>query len=123
MLRASNNGGSKRFGSAVAIDGDALVVGGPFEDGSAVGLDGSQNDDSDASGAIYLFVRAEGDWVQRVYVKASNTGRGDLFGFSATIDGDTIVVGAAGEESASIGVGADPTDDSANFSGAVYVYQ
>ena len=33
-------------------------------------------------------------WAQEAYVKASNSGYGDLFGYSVALDGDTLAVGA-----------------------------
>ncbi|WHZ28188.1 MAG: hypothetical protein OJF51_002986 [Nitrospira sp.] len=60
---------------------------------------------------------------QESYIKASNTGAGDLFGFSVALDGDTLAVGAIGEASNGRGVnsGAE-ADNSARASGAVYVF-
>ena len=58
------------------------------------------------------------------YLKASNTGAGDSFGFSVAIsaDGSTIAVGAMGEDSSSIGVDGDQSNDAAMGSGALYVF-
>ena len=36
---------------------------------------------------------------QQAYLKASNTGAGDEFGFCVAVSGDTVVVGASGEDS------------------------
>ena len=41
-----------------------------------------------------MFVRTGGVWAQQAYLKASNTGAGDYFGYSVAISGDTVVVGA-----------------------------
>jgi hypothetical protein len=60
--------------------------------------------------------------VQQVYLKASNTGASDNFGFSVAISGETIVVGAPFEESSSSGVNQDGSDNSALFAGAAYVF-
>jgi hypothetical protein len=110
-------------GSSVALDGDTMVVGAPFEDGAATGVDGDAADDSATdSGAAYVFVRTGATWTQQAYLKASNTGAGDLFGWSVSVSGDTIVVGAPGEASAATGVDGDGTDDSAAYSGAAYVF-
>ena len=58
------------------------------------------------------------------YVKASNTGANDLFGQSVALsaDGNTLAVGALGEDSNATGVNGDQTNNSASFSGAVYLY-
>jgi hypothetical protein len=61
-------------------------------------------------------------WTQQAYLKASNTGNDDSFGNAVAISGDTIVVGANGESSNATGVGGNQTDNSAFFSGAVYVF-
>ncbi|MGI8956868.1 MAG: FG-GAP repeat protein [Chthoniobacterales bacterium] len=65
---------------------------------------------------------ASDDIAQQAYVKASNTGFFDNFGFSVAISGDTVVVGANGEDSKATGVNGDQTDNSANGAGAAYVF-
>lgn len=55
---------------------------------------------------------------EEAYIKASNPNRGDFFGFAVVVDGDTLVVGAPSEDSAS----ADRDSESATDSGAVYVF-
>ena len=59
---------------------------------------------------------------QQAYVKASNTGAGDQFGYSVAVSGDTMVVGALFEDSAAIGVGGNQADNSATDAGAAYVF-
>ncbi len=79
----------------MAISGDTVVVGAPFEASNATGVNGNQADNSAPySGAAYVFVRSGGVWIQQAYLKASNTGAGDHFGYSVAISGDTVVVGA-----------------------------
>jgi hypothetical protein len=55
-------------------------------------------------------------------VKASNTDANDNFGTSVSIDGNTVAVGAAGEESGASGIGGNQADNSVTGSGAVYVF-
>ncbi len=57
------------------------------------------------------------------YVKASNTGADDAFGFAVAIsgDGDTLAVGAPGEDSSADGIGG-AQGSGANESGAAYVF-
>jgi hypothetical protein len=56
-LKASNTDAEDRFGSAVAISGDTIVVGATGEASSATGVNGNQADNSAAqSGAAYVFV-------------------------------------------------------------------
>ena len=58
---------------------------------------------------------------QQAYLKASNTDASDLFGYSVAVSGDTVVVGAIGEDSSGIGIGGNGADNSAAYAGAVYV--
>jgi len=118
-LKASNSQGGDQFGHTVAIQGGWAVVGAPFEDSSATGLDADASlDDADAAGAVYVFERSSASWQQTAYLKTSNTGEGDRFGWELAIADGTLVVGARGEDSAS----SDPTDNTADDAGAVYVY-
>ena len=72
-------------------------------------------------------VCSEKIWIQDAYLKASNAGSGDLFGYSVAVDGDIIVVGAISEDSNYSGIdntdGSASTDDSVSSSGAVYVFK
>ena len=81
-VKASNTGAGDSFGSSVAVDGDTVVVGAPFEDSSSTGVGGLDNDSASGSGAAYVFTRTGTTWSQQAYVKASNTGTGDVFGSS-----------------------------------------
>ena len=123
-LKASNTGSTDQFGWNVTLDGDTLAVGAPGEASSATGVGGNQLDNSaDLSGAVYVFERSGGSWSQTAYLKASNTGSTDQFGYSVALDGDTLAVGALGEDSRATGVGGDQLDNSAATSGAVYVFE
>jgi len=126
-VKASNTGANDGFGYSVALsaDGSTLAVGAPDEDGATTGIDGDQADDSaDSAGAAYVFARSGTSWDQQAYVKASNTGAGDLFGASVALsaDGSILAVGAEGEDSAATGVGGDQADDAAGLAGAVYTF-
>jgi hypothetical protein len=122
-LKASNTGIGDNFGQSVALSGDTLVVGANLEDSNATGVDGNEGDNSSSSsGAAYVFVRSGSTWTQQAYLKASNTGSSDRFGFSVAVSGNTVVVGAPEEDSNSTGVNANQTDNSASSSGAAYVY-
>ncbi|OWY70172.1 hypothetical protein B7486_17095 [cyanobacterium TDX16] len=59
---------------------------------------------------------------QQAYIKASNTGIGDVFGNSVAISGNTLVVGAYQEASNATGVNGNQADNSASGAGAVYVF-
>lgn len=122
-LKASNTETTDEFGFSVAVSGDTAVVGAIREDSGATGVNGNQNDESeDDSGAVYVFVRSGGTWSQQAYLKASNTEELDVFGWSVAISGDTVVVGARGEDSNATGVNGDQSNNGANDSGAAYVF-
>jgi hypothetical protein len=122
-IKASNTGDFDRFGASVAIEGDTLVVGANSEQSSATGVNGNQNNNSVfGAGAAYVFVRSGSTWTQQAYLKASNTQSSDSFGDSVAIDGDTIAVGATGEDSSATGVNGDQASNGAMSSGAVYVF-
>jgi hypothetical protein len=61
----------------------------------------------------------------QAYIKASNTGSGDLFGraIALSADGSTLAVGALAEDSASTGIGGNQTSNTLSSSGAVYVFR
>ena len=113
------------FGFSLALDGDTLAVGSHTEDGVSSGVNGDQTLDPDTSkstGAVYVFVRDGEQWRQDAYLKASNPDAFDIFGFRVALDNNTLVVGAAGEDSGSAGVNADQSDNSASLTGAAYVF-
>lgn len=122
-LKASNTEGDKEFGRNVAVSGNIVAVGVPLEGSYVTGIDGVQAVDGTYSGAVYLYERTDGVWSQEAYLKASNTAGWDQFGGDVAVSGDTVVVGASGEDSRATGVNGDETDNSAGSSGAVYVFR
>ena len=126
-LKASNTGRFDNFGGAISLsaDGNTLAVGANVEDSTATGINGDQNNDLvGQSGAVYVFVRSAGLWQQQAYVKANNTGNGDSFGeaVSLSADGNTLAVGAPGDDSAATGINGEQHGNSAGGSGAVHVF-
>lgn len=122
-LKASNTGSGDHFGHAVAIDADTIIVGAEAERSDANGIDGNQTDNNvENAGAAYIFTRTGTNWSQQAYVKASNSGTNDYFGWSLAISGNTAIVGAYGESSAAMGVNGNQSDDSALLAGAAYVF-
>lgn len=126
-VKASNTDANDRFGQAVALssDGNTLAAAAQNEASSARGIDGNQADNSATNaGAVYLFSRAGGTWSQQAYVKASNTEIDDGFGVAIALshDGNTLAVGATGEDGNAKGVGGDQTDNSERIAGAAYVF-
>jgi trimeric autotransporter adhesin len=126
-VKASNAQAEDAFGWSVALsgDGNTLAVGAEREDGGSPGVGGDEDDDSATNaGAVYVFVRSGiGAWSQQAYVKASNPGPNDGFGYTVALseNGNTLAVGAPREASSATGINGDQTDDSAVGAGAVYV--
>jgi hypothetical protein len=123
-VKASNTQSFDEFGTTVALSGDTLAVSaGLFEASCATGINGNQTDNNcGGAGAVYVFTRTQGTWSQQAYVKASNTNPGDQFGFSLALQGDTLAVGAIGEDSCAVGINGDQANDGCFESGAVYVF-
>lgn len=127
-IKASNTANHDQFGYSVALasDSSTLAVGARGEDSSATGINKNQNDNSATNaGAVYIFTRnAIGAWVQQAYIKASNTDNHDQFGYSVVLagDGNTLAVGASGEDSNSNGINGEMDDNFASGAGAVYVF-
>ncbi len=119
-LKASNTGAGDGFGFSVAVSGDTVVVGAPFEESSTTGVNSTPNESTVNSGATYVFTRSGTTWSQQAYLKASTTG-GDLFGYSAAVSGDTLIIGAPYEDSGTTGVNSAP-DNKVWNSGAAYVF-
>jgi hypothetical protein len=122
-LKASNTEKLDTFGTALSLYGDTLVVGAGYEDSHANGVNGNQADNSAPdAGAVYVFTRSGTTWSQQAYLKASNSGAADLFGYAVSLSEDTLIVGAFVEASQATGVDGDQTDDSAFAAGAAYVF-
>ncbi|KAA3664244.1 MAG: integrin [Chloroflexi bacterium] len=122
-LKAPNTDADDRFGRSVDISGDTVVVGAIWEDSNATGVNGDESNNSvDSAGAAYVFIRNGSVWSQEAYLKASNTGFHDYFGYSVGISGDTVVVGAPQEDSSATGVNGDGSDNFAATAGAAYIF-
>ena len=123
-LKASSTESNDQFGWSVALSGDTLAVGAVVEDSNATGVNGDESNNlAGGSGAVYVFTRdVNNQWSQKAYLKASNTGAADLFGYRVSLSGDTLAVGAVGEDSNATGVNGDQSNNFAVSSGAVYVF-
>jgi hypothetical protein len=111
-----------------------MAVAAYYEASAGTGINGNQNDRSiTEAGAVYIFTRTGNTWSQQAYIKASNTGtaavgdgfaEGDQFGYSIALssDGNTLAVGAIGEDSNATGIDGNQADNSATGSGAAYVF-
>ena len=102
-LTASDATAYDYFGSSVGISGDSVVVGARYDDDG-----GSQ------SGSAYLFTKPGSGWAttstHAAKLTASDPSINDRLGHSVGISGDTVVVGAYGDD----GIGSD--------SGSAYVF-
>ncbi|NQZ02729.1 MAG: hypothetical protein HRT45_18860, partial [Bdellovibrionales bacterium] len=130
-LKADNGDSSDKFGQTVAIDRDTVAISTNSEDsnlttiqnGTSVTLD---NNLATNSGAVYVYKRNAGIWEQQAYIKAANSEASDFFGEQLSLQGDTLVVSAIGEDS---GLGeiingtTASSDNSVSSSGSVYVYK
>jgi hypothetical protein len=120
-LRAGNPGLDDQFGNSVAVSGDTLVVGSFREDSSTTGVNSTPNESALAAGAAYVFRRNGTNWSQQAYLKPDQINAGDGFGISVAVSGDTVMVGAPGEDSSTTGGNSTP-NESAPFAGAAYVF-
>ena len=108
-LKASNALAGDDLGRSIALDVDTLVVGADGEDTNATN-----------SGAAYVFFNNSG-WSEQGFLKASNPGAGDYFGYSVTVTGDTLAVGASDEDGDASSTANSP-NDLATDAGAAYVF-
>ncbi len=126
-IKASNAEADDRFGYSIALsdDGNTLAVGAYQEDSNATGIGGNQADNSSTeAGAVYVFTRSGTTWTQQAYIKASNAGDLDTFGYAVALNdnGNTLAVDAIDEASNATGINGDEADNSATSAGAVYVF-
>ncbi|MGI9455354.1 MAG: hypothetical protein ACR2NU_02265 [Aeoliella sp.] len=82
-LTASNSAGYDRFGLSVSLSGNTALIGSHADD------DRGRN-----SGSAYIFTRVNGVWTEQKKLTASDGAKGDQFGHSVSISGNTAVVGA-----------------------------
>ena len=88
VLTAPDGAADDLFGRSVAIDGDTAVVGAYFDD---VGANSNQ-------GSARVFVRSGSIWTQQATLTGPDGAADDLIGYSVAIDGETVVVGALGDD-------------------------
>ena len=87
------------FGGSLCISGDTALIGVSGDNGQG-----------DSSGSAYVFVRSEGVWTEQAKLTASDGAAGDFFGSSVSLNGDTALIGAKGD------------DGNRNLSGSAYVF-
>jgi len=129
ILKASNSNADDQFGNVVDIDNNTIVVWAEREASNQKtitnGTGASSNNSNVYSGAVYVYTRSGTSWSQQSYIKSSNNDANDNFGYSMSIDGDTLAVSAQGEDSNQNTITNGSTssnDNSAANSGAVYIY-
>jgi hypothetical protein len=113
------------FGLALTPDGTALAIAARGDSSGGTGIDADATQGAaPTAGAVHLYSLAGTQFAHTRYLKATNTGSGDLFGgvVDMAADGRTIAVGAAAESSAASGIGGDQADNSVVGRGAVYLY-
>jgi FG-GAP repeat protein len=124
-IKATNPGQIDNFGAAVALDGDVLAVGAPFEDSAAIGVDpigGGADSDAQNAGAAYTYRRTGTSWARESYIKPSLSTHDSLFGTAIALSGDTLAIGAPGEASSARGIDGNQSDASMMNAGAAYVF-
>ena len=84
-LMPPDAGAGDWFGASVAVSGDTAVIGAYYDDSPA----------HTNQGSAYVYVREAGAWNERAKLTATDGAASDLFGMSVSIDGDTVVAGAA----------------------------
>ena len=98
-ITASDGATKDYFGKSVSIDGDTAIIGayGDVDLGSS-------------SGSAYIFIRSGTTWILQQKLTPSDGVPGDNFGKSVSLNGDTAIIGADGD------------DDHGAFTGSAYVF-
>jgi hypothetical protein len=101
-LTTSEGAAGDGFGISVAVSGDTVVVGAPYDD---IGAKSNQ-------GSAYVFVKPGSGWATTssyvVKLIVATGAADDYFGYCVAMSGDTVVVGAYGYQSSE---------------GAIYVFE
>lgn len=97
-LTADDAGEDDRFGESVSIAGNIIVVGAHHDDLGAF----------EDAGSAFVFNATTGQ--QLLWLTADDAADSDWFGYSVSISGNTVVIGARGD------------DDKGNESGAAYLF-
>lgn len=81
-----------RLAQSISLVGDTALVG-VANDDTAGGID---------AGSVYIFTRTAGLWTQQTRLTASDGAAGDLFGFSVSLSGTSVLVGAYSDDRPSL---------------------
>jgi hypothetical protein len=88
ILRPKSPVASSMFGSSVRVRGNVLLV--------------AAEQEANGQGAVYVFMRRNGAWVEQQRLAGDPPADNTNFGFDLTIRGETIVIGAPGAAVASL---------------------
>lgn len=120
-IKASNPQPDAKLGFGSPLTGQTLVL---SRDGNTMAV--AAPEENSGAGAVYVFTRPGADkpWKQEAVLKAPNTDPYDSFGFSLALNasGNTLAVTATREDSNARGINGNQMDNSAEDSGAVYVF-
>jgi len=83
-LIASDGASMDYFGKSVSADGDTALIGAAYDD--------------NYKGSAYVFIRLGTTWTQQAKLVASDGNVEDYFGRSVSVDGDTALIGAQGND-------------------------
>jgi hypothetical protein len=79
-----------QFGTSLALAGDTLLVGAPHNEGA----------EGPWAGSVYVYTRSGGLWIlTQTLDNPDATAQIDFFGRALALDGNTLLVGANGDES------------------------
>ncbi len=87
--------GNQHFGRGIALEGDTLLVSSLAD----------FNEQGERVGSAYVFVRENGNWIQRDKLEPSDGEWGDKFGLEMSINRDTFLIAASGVYSNNIRTG------------------
>ncbi len=99
-IKAGDPGVDDNFGWSVAISGNTVVVGAPYD-----------NIGGNDAGSAYVFTRSGTAWSQQQRLNATDPAATDWFGLVVDVSGDWAVIGSPQD------------DDGGNATGSAYLYE
>lgn len=122
-VRAINPTANDRFGTAIALSGDLLVVTTKWDRNPSRGLNADPAlNSSNSFGSGYLYLRSGSGWAYNAFLRPGDSNQDDRFGSGAGVSGDTIVIGMELEDGSATGVDGTPDNQRVN-SGAAWVFR
>ena len=94
-LTAADGAAWDQFGESVSVSGDYAIVGACWDDDN---------------GSAYIFKRDGTNWSEQAKLLAADGAANDRFGYSVSVGGDYVIVGAYGD------------DDNGSSSGSAYMF-